>query len=70
MPFSKRSMTWHQREKMSSWFRSTLAAVSSNAFGSSTLTPIFSSHARDLENRSNCIATPSVVRMCASPRRT
>ena len=63
-------MTWHQREKISSWFRWTFIAASSNFAGSGTFRPIFSRNGRCFEKRSNIIATPSVVRMWASQRRT
>ena len=43
--------------------------VSSNTLGLSTFTTIRSSHGRLLDQRSNIIATPSVVRMCASSRK-
>ncbi len=63
-------MTWHQREKISSLLRRIRAPASSNAFGSASETPIAASQSASFENLSNIIATPSVVRMCASVRRT
>ena len=51
-------------------FAACVAPASSKALGSARRTPIASSQSASLENFSNIMATPSVVRMCDSVRST